>query len=144
MKKLMFAAVAIAAGAAFADEAIVSANIVGYAGQELLSEGDQKFVTSQFVNVGDPSSPIDLQTITIPEAEQAAEDGVFLSILGGGGEQVGWYKWRDFGDKYGWADMNDSKKYAEGVTINPGEGVWIQNDSEDELNITVNLPEALQ
>ena len=116
-------------------------NAVGYAQTGLLKEGNTKFITAQFGNVGDTTSPVDIQTIR-PADEDGASDGValsFLDPLGGTKVMYTWMNWATDPDTQeeatGWAD--DNFEIAKGITIQPGDGVWIQCNKEDDQYIIV-------
>ena len=121
---------------------------MGYAGQNLLTDGDQKFVSSQFVKVGDNEGEISIQELTPPAdwIETAADAGLSLSELGGGGETVGWFVWTfcEDAEKFGWMDMMSGNYEYATATIDPGEGTWVLNEGEDATVLTIDPPASIQ
>ena len=92
--------------------------MVGYAETGL--RFGAKGVGASFVNVGAPTTAINLQDIVIVSNEEAIEGSVSASLLDEYGRTLETYFWYDVPDElYGWLDINDDP--AEGVTILPGE-----------------------
>ena len=117
MKKIMFAAAAIAAGVAVA-EGLVSSDIVGYA-QNGLQEG-ATMVTPQFVPVA--GSTLNL-TELVPTGDETS-DNVFIQTLDPYGRTVDEYGWNDWAnDKACW--VNDSYEPVTNVTFTTGQGLWV-------------------
>lgn len=75
---------------------------------------------------------IDLQDII---CNAGCSDLVFIQTVDSIGLTVDNYGWVDYGgdngDELCWLDLNTMEK-AEGVTINPGQGLWIQGDNTDQ------------
>ena len=136
MKKLMFAAAAIAAGVAVAD--ITSANIVGF-GPSTLRENCIGAGAS-FLPIS--SEVIDLTDLAVVGYEGDCE-GVSCQVLSPLGAGLDTYFWYDFpGDEiYGWFDAGDNQIEAGAVTINPGKGVWVTAPSDA---YTMEFPAAIE
>ena len=97
-----------------------SSTVVGY-NETGLREGG-KGVGASFVNVGAPTTAIDLQDLKIVSNEEAIEGTVTASILDRAGRTVATYFWYDIPDElYGWLDITD--EFAEGVKLQPGEAL---------------------
>lgn len=77
---------------------------------------------------------IDLQDASCA-GEDDPSDSVFLSELDPYGAVVKTYAWINYGGESGdeecWADTDTFEK-AEGVTIDPGAGLWIEGVSENQ------------
>ena len=75
---------------------------------------------------------VDLQDIVCNEG---CSDTVFIMTLDDIGLTVDQYNWVDWygdnGDEKCWLDNNTMEK-AEGVTFQPGQGLWIQGDNKDQ------------
>ena len=139
MKKLMFAAAAIAAGVAVAD--VTSANIVGYQTKTIETANQQEMVGATFVSVG--GTALDIQDIVLVNDNEMggswikwwdAENAVYS-------DQVGfWDDIWDAGDDYdsedddtdlevkGWGDLYG---YKVDHTFAPGEGFWFCPNKDD-------------
>ena len=136
MKKMMFAVIASLFAAVTYAAGVASANIVGYAQTSLLKNTYSKFIAPQFGNIGNTKQDIDIQSIR-PTDINGASDGVFLSFLDSlGGTKVtySWVNWAtdpNSGEAVaGWAD--DNFELAKGVTMSPGDAVWVQCNFENQ------------
>ena len=124
MKKIMFAAAALAAGVAMADGGLVSSDIVGYA-QTGLKQGFT-MLTPQFVAVNGAST-IALEEL-VPVGDDIDTDGAInIQTLTAGGVTIDTYQWIDWGSPKGWCD--DTYTPVEGVTFAKGAGLWVQGAS---------------
>ena len=126
MKKIMFAAAALAAGVAMADAGLVSSDIVGYAQSNLRQGGT--LATPQFVNVsGSEGMPI---TSLVPVGDNTYNN-VAIQTLDAYGYTVDSYSWTDAGgenwDQVGWVD--DSNTIVTNITFAPGQALWVQGSS---------------
>ena len=124
MKKLMFAAAAaLCATAGFCVE---SANIVGYATNDL--RYGRKAVGAQFAAVS--GSTIDLTDIKVTgyDAESGTEGDVNVQILDAYGKAGMTYFYYDVpGELTGWIDGNDEEVEVGAVVVGPGEGLWVRS-----------------
>ena len=125
MKKLMIAAsAALCATVGFGLE---SANVVGYASNEL-RYGSIGLV-SQFVSTS--GGEIDLQDIKCNDAASDSVSFMILDNIGLGGDSYLWVNWYgDNGDESCWVDGGFEKVI--GMKIQPGQGLWVAGDSEDQ------------
>ena len=123
MKKLMFAAAAIAAGVAMAD--VQSANVVGYAQNEMNGEGNITLLTSQFIGVGTD------KTFSIKDIKCADEavDMIALNTLSPDGQLLKTYVWTDGDNGPCWFDLDEGEEAN--VTFDAGQSFWMQCDLED-------------
>ena len=117
MKKLIFAAAAVAGMGAFALE---SANIVGYATTDLVD--GNKLISAQFLQVASAEG-YDIQNIVATGDD--VEGSVFLQTLTASGkadESFSWDTWMFVEDKPAWIDSDGiaTRKFA------PGEALWVQ------------------
>ena len=147
MKKLMFAAAAIAAGVAMAD--VTSANIVGYMNQALPVDG--LAVGPAFINVsGETIDLMDISVTGYPDFDYEKDEGgargdVQVSTLNGGGDSDKNYKWYDYTIKgespdedkvlKGWYRISGRNRYelVRGeVVLQPGEGLWSVTSAENQ------------
>ena len=122
MKKIMFAAAALAAGVAMADAGLVSSDIVGYA-QTALQSG-ATMLTPQFLNVAN-SNAMPLEKL-VPVGESVdADGGISIQTLDAGGVTVDMYQWINWPADgiVGWCD--DEWNVVSGVTFAPGAGLWV-------------------
>ena len=104
---------------------------VGYA-QNGLQNG-ATLVTPQFLGINTTGGVVDLQSI---KCSDGSSDLVFAQTVDSIGLTVDMYGWVDYGgdngDELCWLDMNTMEK-AEGVTIAPGQALWVQGDSEENI-----------
>ena len=77
---------------------------------------------------------IELQDITCHEADS---DLVFISTLDSVGAVIKTYGWITYGGKNGdewcWIDTDTMEKPKKPVYFDPGEGLWVEGDSEDNV-----------
>jgi hypothetical protein len=123
MKKLLFAASAIIAGATFA-EGIVSSSVVGYAGSDLSPWG-ATMVTPQFVDVAE-NGKVYLKDIT-PVGDDAAYT-VEIQILNDDGTTNDELDYTWTGAKW---TFTDGGADANTVQFTPGQGMWVYSLSEE-------------
>ena len=134
MKKLMMMAASLTwATGVFAD-GISSAEIVGYASNNL-RHGSIGLVP-QFAGVASADGSFDLQTITCSDN---SSDSVSFSILNNTGLNGDSYLWIDYYEnpetgetESCWVD-GDTYEKVTGYTLKPGEALWVQADSTDQL-----------
>ena len=133
MKKLMMMAASLTwATGVFAD-GVSSADVVGYASNNL--RNGCTGLVPQFAGVASADGSFDLQTITCSDN---SSDSVLFSVLndiGIGGDIYLWVNWYD-PDEDGetescWVDGNYEK--VTDYTLQPGEALWVQADSTDQL-----------
>ena len=122
MKKLMFAAVAVACGTAMA----IESDIVGYAQSGLKLGGT--LATPQFINIGNENGmPI---SALVPTGEDTYNN-IAVQTLDAAGYTVDSYAWTDAGgeswDQIGWVD--DENNIVTDVTFAPGQALWVQGSS---------------
>ena len=95
-----------------------ASTLVGY--DETGLRYGSKAAGASFVNVGAPTTAIDLQDIVIVSNEEAIEGSVTAQKLDEYGRTLETYSWYDVpGELYGWLDITDEP--AVGVTVLPGE-----------------------
>ena len=86
----------------------------------------------QFLGVGSTDGSVDLQSI---KCNDGSSDSVSLKILnniGIGGDSYIWVDWYgEDGNEKCWVDGAFEK--VEGFTIQPGQGLWVAADSEDQV-----------
>ena len=130
MKKLMFAAAAIAAGVAMAD--VTSANVVGYAQNNLRAGAIG--LGAQFVSVaGDKMDLCDI--IPTGYDEETYKGGsITIQLLDYQGYQVpgSMFYWYDDEDGTAWFDKNDDEVVRGRVSYDPGEALWVRGNAETE------------
>ena len=130
MKKLMFAAVACAAITGLAVE---SKNVVGY-NSNALRQGSIA-IAPQFQGIGSADGSYDLQQITCNDAADTAT----FTILDEVGLDTGFYSWTIWYDPlwtftdYEKCWINGDGTKAEGVTIHPGDALWVSGSSTEQL-----------
>lgn len=101
-------------------------NIVGYA-QNDLKKG-MSLVTPQFLNVGNDTTGLDIQTLRPTGNDVDTEGGVNIQLLDAYGRTVPgskcfWVDWSEDDDIVGWTkDMSD---LADDVKIGPGQALWV-------------------
>ena len=117
MKKLMFAAAAIAAGVAMAD--VTSANVVGYNTAQNNSEAWQ-FIGASFQNVSD-GGLITLNSLNSPEG---IEDGDQIQIAHCDEDGVTYMTDYEYWDGDGWVDLESSEPVGDEVGFELGHGAW--------------------
>ena len=101
---------------------------VGYASNEL-RYGSIGLV-SQFVSTS--GGEIDIQDIKCNDASSDSVSFKILNNIGIGGESYNWVNWYgDNGDESCWVDGAYEK--VEGMTIQPGQGLWVAGDSADQI-----------
>ena len=102
---------------------------MGYAQNGLQSGAT--LVAPQFNGVN-AAGEIDLQSI---RCNDGCSDSVFIMTLDDIGLAVDTYSWVDWygdnGDEKCWLDGATMER-AEGVTFQPGQGLWIQGDSDEQ------------
>ena len=110
---------------------VASSFTVGYA-QNGLQNG-ATLVTPQFLGINTTGGVVDLQSI---KCSDGSSDLVFAQTVDSIGLTVDMYGWVDYGgdsgDELCWLNMNTMEK-AEGVTIAPGQALWVQGDSTDNI-----------
>ena len=103
---------------------------MGYAQSGLQSGA--KMLTPQFLNVG-ATEAIPLQAITPVGSDTS--DNVYIHILNAAGISVAGYAWIDWAgeesDQEAWVD-EDTFEIIEGVTFEPGQGLWIYGSSSEQ------------
>ena len=128
MKKLMIAAsAALCATVSFAE--LASANVVGYASNELRS-GSIGLV-SQFVSTS--GGAVDLQDIKCNDAASDSVSFMILDNIGLGGESFNWVDWyeNENGETEAcWVDSDFAK--VVGMKIQPGQGMWVAADNDEQ------------
>ena len=129
MNKLVLATAVASAlfGASYgATGAIESQNIVGYAQDGLIS--GSKMLTPQFLGMG--QSALSLQSLKA--TGDSTSDNVSIQTLDSFGNAVDTYIWCDWAgdesDQKAWSD--GSGAIIEGVTFEPGQGLWVQGSSD--------------
>ena len=84
---------------------------------------------------------LDLQDIICPES---AKDQIFLQTLKGDGSGKKMYNWVrkriDGAFQFGWVDNDDVTVFVEGVTFQPGEAFWVQNNGDEAAANTLTIP----
>ena len=129
MKKLL---IGMSLCAAMAAQAEISSDIVGYA--ETALQSGSKIVTPQFLGVATENGQIELQSIKCAEEDS---DLVFISTLDSVGAVIKTYGWITYGGKNGdewcWIDTDTMEKPEKPVYFDPGEGLWVEGDSEDNV-----------
>ena len=136
MKKLMFVAVALAAGIAVAD--VTSANIVGYVNSaKQIAAGKVSLGTSPFAKVGTDTVAIqDMLKSSAPAVGYAKRntDAVQLQVWNGSNYTLYFY----LSDAYieetddeveGWAKGNGDM--VKGPIVDPSYGMWAKSPSAD-------------
>lgn len=97
-------------------------------------------VSPQFLNIG-ASTSTPLQSI-VPVGESLS-DNVVIQTLTPYGYTASAYMWIDYagdsGDQTAWVDP-DTYEIVEGVTFEPGQGLWVQGSSTNQ-SITFPAPE---
>ena len=136
MKKLMILAAALTCGSVMAD-GVSSANIVGYV--TYTTQADKMDIYgAPFVNVG--GEDINIQSIQLgSQADSNGKD--VLMMFDPNTQTYAIYNWMpvtyssDFMTSYGpgWADANWIRQ---DVSINPGQGFWLQTKG----NVSVTIP----
>ena len=118
MKKLMFAAAAIAAGVAVAD--VTSANIVGYGGNNLNSGAKRILITPQFATIGNAEKQIRLGDIkpVLSDGTVAGNGRVTIYTLQNTGATDQTYRWN--GSKW----LHNSAD-ASNELLPAGKGLWV-------------------
>ena len=83
-----------------------------------------------FTAAGNPfPMPVDLQDIIA--TGDGTSDNVYIQTLTAGGYTLDTYSWNDWAaDEPCWVDDNYEK--VEGVTFEPGQGLWIQGSSTEQ------------
>ena len=133
MKKLMMMAASLTwATGVFAD-GVSSADVVGYASNNLRS-GSIGLVP-QFAGVASADGSFDLQTITCSDNASDAVSFSILNDVGLNGDSYFWVNWYD-PDEDGetescWVDGNFEK--VTDYTLQPGEALWVQAETTDQL-----------
>ena len=138
MKKLMIAAcgvlvVTLSTRAEEPKNGIMSAEIVGYASNNL--RWGSIGLVPQFAGVASADGSFDLQTITCSDN---SSDSVSFSVLnntGLNGDSYLWVNWYD-PDEDGETEscwVNDEFEKVTDYTLKPGEALWVQADSTDQL-----------
>ena len=138
MKKLMIAAcgvlvVTLSTRAEEPKNGIMSAEIVGYASNNL--RWGSIGLVPQFAGVASADGSFDLQTITCSDN---SSDSVSFSVLNDTGLNGDSYLWIDYYEnpetgelESCWVDGAFEK--VTGYTLKPGEALWVQADSTDQL-----------
>ena len=128
MKKLMIAAsAALCATVGFSLE---SANVVGYNSNNLRS-GSIGLV-AQFVSTS--GGEIDLQDIKCNDEASDSVSFMILDNIGLGGDSYFWVNWYENAEgetEACWVDGEFAK--VEGMKIQPGQGLWVAGDTEDQI-----------
>ena len=109
---------------------IESANVVGYASNELRS-GSIGLV-SQFVSTS--GGEIDLQDIKCNDAASDSVSFMILDNIGLGGESFNWVNWYENEDgetESCWVDSDFAK--VVGMKIQPGQGLWVAGDNTEQI-----------
>lgn len=99
---------------------------MGYATKNL--RNGATIVTPQFIGVADADGKIPLLSITCRDDDS---DLVYVSTLDSVGAIVKTYNWINDGKASYWIDGATGKKPNPAVTINPGEGLWVEGDSTE-------------
>ena len=87
-------------------------------------------ITPQFTPVSG-ASEIALDAL-VPAGDEIDTDGAInIQTLTAGGVTIDTYQWIDWGDPKGWCD--DSYTLVEGVTFQPGQGLWVQGSKTTEF-----------
>ena len=133
MKKLMMMAASLTwATGVFAD-GVSSADVVGYASNNL------RFgcigLVPQFAGVASADGSFDLQTIT---CSANSSDSVLFSVLNNTGLAGDIYLWIDYYENPETGELescwvNDEFEKVTDYTLKPGEALWVQADSTDQL-----------
>ena len=108
---------------------LASANVVGYASNELRS-GSIGLV-SQFVSTS--GGEIDLQDIKCNDEASDSVSFMILDNIGLGGDSYFWVNWYENAEgetEACWVDGEFAK--VEGMKIQPGQGLWVAADSDDQ------------
>ena len=102
---------------------------VGYNSNELRS-GSSGLV-SQFVSTS--GGAIDLQDIKCNDAASDSVSFMILDNIGLGGDSYYWVNWYEGEDgaESCWVDSEYAK--VEGMTIQPGQGLWVAGDSSEQI-----------
>ena len=110
--------------------------MVGYA-NDVIDQYDSNstLIAPQFIGLGTDGA-MDLQSIKCPES---AYGNIFLMTLNGDGSTKKCYNWvrkRISGTwHFGWVDNDDVGTFpAEGVTFEPGQAFWLQNNGAEGVN----------
>ena len=128
MKKLMTVAATALCASVFANTAVESSNIVGYASNEL-RYGSIGLVP-QFVSTS--GGEIDLQDIKCNDAASDSVSFMILDNIGIGGDTYFWINYYgDNGDEACWVDGGFEK--VVGMKIQPGQGLWVAGGSSEEI-----------
>ena len=135
MKKLIFAAAAVAGMGAFALE---SANVVGYAGNDLNDEGGAVAVAPQFLGVG--AEGIKLKDI-VPSTETGTSlrRKIQIQLLDNAGKVSTFYRWEGQGGKT-WIAGNATTDMGD-VEIPAGQGLWVLNTANCAATLRIPAPE---
>ena len=108
---------------------------MGYAQDGLIS--GSKMLTPQFLGMG--QSALSLQSLKA--TGDSTSDNVSIQTLDSFGNAVDTYIWCDWAgdesDQKAWSD--GSGAIIEGVTFEPGQGLWVQGSS-DRQSITIPAP----
>jgi hypothetical protein len=102
-----------------------SANIVGYASNEMNGEGNITLLTSQFAGVG-ANGQVSLKDI---QCSAEAIDMIALNTLADDGQILGTYVWTEGDNGPCWFDMDAGEEAN--VTFPAGQAFWVQCDLEE-------------
>ena len=138
MKKLMIAAcgvlvVTLSTRAEEPKNGIMSADVVGYASNNL--RWGSIGLVPQFAGVASADGSFDLQTIT---CSANSSDSVSFSVLNDTGLNGDSYLWIDYYENPETGELescwvNDEFEKVTDYTLKPGEALWVQADSTDQL-----------
>jgi hypothetical protein len=118
--------------------ALESANVVGYAGNDLNDEGGAVAVAPQFLGIS--STGMKLKDIVpVTSTSTSLRRKIQIQLLNKGGEVATLYRWEGSGGKT-WIAEKSTDDMGE-VDIPAGQGMWVLNTANCAVTLRIPAPE---
>lgn len=129
MKKLMFAAAAIAAGVAMAD---IKSNVVGYNSTEAVMNENMTFIGASFEKVGE-GEIITLNSLTSP---QEIVDGDQIQMANTDEDGLVYMTDYEYWDGDGWVDLASSEPVGDTIGFKIGQAAWFLSSEPKSITVS--------